>query len=173
MQTEFKFGKFTVILSILIPLVLFEPFSKMIGQAIQFHEYYWYLIILFVVQYVYRISIKPLFLMICGVPAIVVASKSIALNERGYTIEWSDVQHINLIVSEGRSTSYTINIEVKEPWKYISQIKNPVMKYYRWYMLEYYNPFTVSLSDIEGDYSEIYATIENYYHSYRKQEWAD
>jgi len=145
----------------------------MIGQAIQFHEYYWYLIILFVVQYVYRISIKPLFLMICGVPAIVVASKSIALNEKGYTIEWSDVQDIDLIVTEGRSTSYTLNIKVKEPWKYISQIKNPVMKYYRWYMLEYYNPFTVSLSNVEGDSSEIYGTIENYYHNYHKQEWAD
>jgi len=47
------------------------------------------------------------------------------------------------------------------------------MKYYRWYMLEYYNPFTVSLSNVEGDSSEIYGTIENYYHNYHKQEWAD
>ena len=171
MQIKFKFNRFKGISTIIIMLVLAGTFSKMIKQAIEFREYYWYMVILFVIQYIYRTQIKSFVFMMFGVPAIIISNKNITINEKGYTIEWSDIQDLDIVVTSGKGQSYILNIKVKEPWKYISQTTNPVMKYYRWYMLDYYNPFSINLSSVEGDSSEVYATIENYYRNYHKQKW--
>jgi len=47
------------------------------------------------------------------------------LTQKGCTIEWKDIEEMNLVVSGGRGHSYSLVIEVKDPWKYISQIRNP------------------------------------------------
>ena len=109
--------------------------------------------------------------MIMGVPAIVVTKKDITISQLGYTIEWRDIEEMNLRVTQGKGRSYNLEIAVKEPWKYISQIRNPIMRYYRWYMLDYYNPFTVSLSLIEGNSCDAYSIIESYFHNYKNKEW--
>jgi len=172
MQTEeFKFRKDQIVAAILLPLVLLEPISKMIKQAIEFHEYYWYPLILFVVQYVYRIAIKGPFLMMIGVPAIVVTKKSITLNGKGYTIEWNDIYDLQFEVDHGETESHILKIMVKEPWKYIGQTKNPIMRYYRWHMLEYYDPLIIKLAGVDGDAYEIYNTIETYFYNYRGKKW--
>ena len=108
--------------------------------------------------------------MITSVPAIALTKHYIVISQQGYTIEWKDIDEINLEVSEGRGRSYSLKLTLKDPWKYISQVRNPVLRYYRWYLLDYYNPFTINLSMVEGDSNEIYDRVENCFHEHRRDE---
>ena len=107
-----------------------------------------------------------------GVPALVLTTVGITLTQKGYMIEWDDIDEINLMESRGRSTTYTLAISVKDDWKYIGSVRNPIFRYYRWYFREYYNytPFSVSLSILDENYADIYAVVENSFHNYRSNE---
>jgi hypothetical protein len=165
---EIKFSKFQALSSLLFPLVLFEPVSKMIRQGLDFREYYWFIIIFIVAGYVFWHFIRITALMMAGVPAIIIERKTITLTEKGYALEWKDIEEMNMVVTGGKGRSYNLVITVKEPWKYISGIRNPLMRYYCWYAKDYfYNPFSINLSMIAGDNYEVYNTIESYYRQYK------
>lgn len=167
---EFKFSRFQAVFSCITPLALYEPFSKMTRQALMFHEYYWFIVMFICVQFVYRLFLRPTLLLMSGTPAITLTKSYITVSQQGYSIEWKDIQEMDLHITQGKGRSCSMDLTLKDPWKYISQIRNPFMRYYRWYLLDYYNPFSVNLSIIEGDSNEIYDQVENCFHQYRRVE---
>jgi hypothetical protein len=165
---EMKFSKNQVIVSVVIILALTVPVTDLIKQGLLNRDYRWFILFFFVAAYILWHFLRPTVLMLFGMPAVVITRNDITITERGYVIDWKDIDAINLVETAGRTTSYSLVLNVKDPWKYISTIKNPVMRYYRWYAKDYfYTPFSLSLSSVEGDSQELYDRIENYFHQYR------
>jgi hypothetical protein len=85
-----------------------------------------------------------------------------------YTIAWKDIEEMNLVVTGGRGHSCSLVIDVKDPWKYISQIKNPILRNYRWFAKDYgYKPFSISLSVVEGNEDDVFNAVEDCFHQNR------
>jgi hypothetical protein len=147
--------------------LLFVPITKMVKQGITFREYYWFIFVFIICAYlfwnIYRITILMLF----GRPGVVLSKRTLVITAKSYTIEWNDITSMELIVSNMKTGSYAIAMQVKDPWKYISRIKNPVLKYYRWYFKDTFNSFSIDLTLLEGDSNELYDLIRDYYHQNR------
>jgi len=62
-----------------------------------------------------------------------------------------------------------IIISVREPEKYLKAVKNPLIRYYRWYTRNFwsYSPFEVNLFLVKGDDDEIYQLVLKYYQNFR------
>jgi len=166
---EIKYSKFQALWIIILIAALFTPLTNLVKQGMLNRDYRWFLLFFFATSYVIWNFVRPTVFLLFGIPAVVITRSYIALSELGYDIDWKDIEEINLDVTTGRSTSYTLVISVKDPWKYISTIRNPVMRYYRWYAKDYfYKPFAVSLNNLEGDSQGIYDKVENHFHQYRR-----
>lgn len=136
---------------------------KMVQQALHFHEYYLFVFVFIICGWVLwnivRIGILSLF----GIPAIVLDDDTIYLTAIGYNIAWKDIKDISLEVNHARFTSYTLLVQVNDPWTYISEIKNPIMRNYRWFTRNTNNCFGAALTNVEGDPNDVYRLIESYY----------
>ena len=167
---EIKYNRFQTLLLLLIPLALIEPVRRMIIQGWQFREYYWFIFSFIIFAFIFWNFIRLSVFTLAGIPAIVLTTKGIKLTQLGYDIEWNDISEINLIESGGKTTTYELVISVKDDWKYIGGLRNPLLRYYRWYTREGYNstPFSVRLNLLEGDSLDIYNSVENCYHSHKK-----
>jgi len=164
---EIKFSKVQALVSIALLLVLYEPVMRMVRQGIQFHELWPFMVSFIVIAYVFWTAVRISILMIEGVPAIILTNETITITQKGYTLEWKDIVEMNLVTGGGKGRSYDLVIEVKEPWKYIAQIKNPLVRNYCWFTKDFFKPFCINLSIIEGDSHEIYDVVETCYHQHK------
>lgn len=164
---QVKFSKSGTLPSLIVPLVMFEPLRRMILQGLQFREYYWFMICLLVVAFLAPI-LRPVLLMLTGRAALTLTTKGLGISSLGYRIDWSDMAGVECIQSQGKSPSYLLKISVNDPWKYISTTLNPLLRYYRWYTKDYFDPFTIDLGMLDGNSDEIYAMVETCFHQYRQ-----
>ena len=168
MICQIKFSKYQALFSIVLCIVMYEPVMDVIRQWVLFHDYRWLILAVIIISYIFWNFIRITILMILGHPAIILSKNDITLTQLGYTIEWKDIEEMNLVVTYGKSRSYNLVIDVKDPWKYISQIKNPLVRYYCWYAKDYYyKPFSINLITVEGDNEEIFDSVDNYFHKIR------
>jgi hypothetical protein len=162
-----KFSKYQAIVSVLLIFALYESIVNLIKQGMLNHDYRWFIVFGIVIAYLFWNVIRITIYMIIGVPAVIITKRDITLTQKGYVIEWDDITNMDYVVTGSKSRSYTLVIDVKDPWKYISTIKNPLMRNYCWYAKDYYyKPFTIDLGNVEGDNSEIFDTVERYYRTY-------
>jgi hypothetical protein len=164
---KIKFDKTPCIGALILMLTLYVPISKMIQQGMHFHEYLQFVFAFIICVLVYWNFIRVGILSLFGVPAIVLNDDTVTFAINGYTISWKDITYMNLEVYHSRSTSYTLIIKVKDPWFYISQTKNPLLRNYRWFTRDIYNPFCVALTNVDGNPNEVYSLLETYYHRRR------
>jgi hypothetical protein len=174
--TQIKFSKLQMLPLLLFPIGLAEPVRRAIIQGIEFHQYYWFLLCFVVFLFIFLNFIWVPAMVLAGIPALTLTNRGIRIAHRGYYIEWNDIEAINLVESSGRSTSYIMTISVKDDWKYIGALRNPFLRYFRWYMKDYnaYNtPFSIRLSMLEGDNADIYAAVENCFHNHKNHGLCD
>jgi hypothetical protein len=107
-------------------------------------------------------------------PALILTDETITITESNYVIYWKDI--ISLYMASDASSNtvnnpiryYYVMIKVRDPHKYIDDIKNPIIRYYRWYTRKWSDtPFQVRLSSIKGDDDEIYHNVLRYYQNNR------
>ncbi len=169
---EIKYSSHQAILSVLVPIVLIEPFLKLVRSSSYQGQYLGFIFVFFILGYVFWNHIRVTVMMLYGTPAIIMTRKTITITKSGYTIEWKDIEAISLGESSGRGgTHYTLELTLKDPWKYISQL-NPLARYFVWYLKDYIYPFNLSLSILEGDSVDAYNTIEGYYYQYKHAQLA-
>jgi hypothetical protein len=108
-------------------------------------------------------------------PALVLTEESITIIERGYTIYWKDMidvymAHTGSPLDGVRSVTMDyIIIKVREPEKYLKEIKNPFTRFYRWNTRKLWSdsPFEINLFLIRGDDDDIYQLVLKYYQNLR------
>ncbi|MBS1525372.1 MAG: hypothetical protein JST19_06975 [Bacteroidetes bacterium] len=166
---EFKYNRTQALTAALVTVVVIEPLNKGITQGIQFHEYYWFPLCVFAAAIVFWNFIRVGVLSLAGRPGIVLTNEGITLTELGYNIEWQDIDGIDLVENPGKYTSYSLVISVKYDWKYIGAIRNPLLRYYRWYTKDYFGntPFSINLNTLHDDSGDVYAAVENCFHNYK------
>ena len=133
--TELKFSNWVLITAIIFPLVLFGSITDIVKQGLlqRADWFLWFLLAGFVAWILVWNFIRPGIYMIVGKPAIVLSTDWIQCNMNGYFIEWADISKMELEITTSRSGSNgTIKITVKDPWKYIGGICNPIICNYRW-----------------------------------------
>jgi hypothetical protein len=166
-RQEIKYSSFQTLMPLMIPISLYVPIVKMVKQGIAFHEYYWFIFVFIICAYVFWNFIRLSIFTLVGIPGIILSNKTLTITAKGYDIKWKDVTAMSLEVTGVRGSTYKLIMQVKDPWKYISTIKNPLSRYYRWYLKDYSNSFTIDLSSLTGDSRELYDLIEQHYHQHR------
>ncbi len=167
--SEIKFNKFNSLLPVIVVIAVFGELTNLIRQGVLNHDYRWFILYFIVALYIFWRFVRITIYMIIGIPSVIITSKDITISEKGYSIDWNDIEGMDLNISTGRSTSYTLVIQLKDPWKYISQKWNPIIRYYCWFAKDYfYKPFTVNLNNVEGDSQDVFLMIEGYYRRYKK-----
>jgi len=167
--SEIKFNKFNSLWPVIIVITVFGELTNLIRQGVLNHDYRWFILYFIVALYIFWRFVRITIYMIIGIPSVIITSKDITISEKGYSIGWNDIEGMDLSISTGRSTSYTLVIQLKDPWKYISQKWNPIIRYYCWFAKDYfYKPFTVDLNNVEGDSQDVFLMIEGYYRRYKK-----
>jgi hypothetical protein len=126
-----------------------------------------FLIIVFV-SFVWR-NVRITILMLRRVPAIVLTDETITVAQKNYTLYWKDIKSVFLATS---GLSYYrrrhIMLRVRDPEKCIKEIKNPIMRNFRWYTRNWsYSPFDINLFLVKGDDDEIYRLVLKYYQNNR------
>jgi hypothetical protein len=114
-------------------------------------------------------NLRITYLMLRRLPSIILTDEKITVAQKKYSIYWKDVTSIQMAISDGMNfrPKYII-INVRDNWKYIKEIKNPIIKYYRWYTRNWsYSPFDINLFFVKGDNDEIYHTVLKYYQNNR------
>ena len=119
-------------------------------------------------------NLRITLLMLRNVPAVILTDKSVTITQKNDTIYWEDVKDVYMTNSGtgggtgGRGLGGIriryVTIMVREPEKYIMAIKNPFVRYYRWYTRNWkYSPFEINLFLVKGDDDEIYQEVLKYY----------
>jgi hypothetical protein len=115
------------------------------------------------------------YLMLTRIPAIILTDKEITIAQMNSSLPWKDVIDVFMastarkdsVVSKAYEIRYII-IKVRDPDKHIKKIKNPIIRYYRWYTRSWIpSPFEINLSLVKGDEDEIYHTVLRYYQNNR------
>ena len=101
-------------------------------------------------------------------PGLLLSDECITICYSGYCIPWTDITYINKSANYALLNTSYASIYVRDPWKHVAEIKNPVTRYFRWYTRNFRNTlFEVNLASLAGDDEENYHKILLYYQKYR------
>ena len=168
-QERFEFSPLKPILLLIIFPGIYFFFSDKANVFILTHS--WLALLLFspFAIFLWR-YLRITFLMLLLKPAVILTDEKIVITYMGDMIDWKDVSDVYLAATrfDTSPNSYAIIIRVRDPGKYIKQIKNPITRYFRWYTRDLKNsPFGIDLSMVRGDEDEIYRTVLRYYQNNR------
>ena len=124
---EIKYNPFQAVLSIIVPLILIEPFLKLVRASSCQGQYLGFIFVFFIIVYVFWNHIRISVMMLYGTPAIIITRKDITITKSAFTIEWNDIESMNLRESSAGKggTHYTMELSIKDPGNILAVYETP------------------------------------------------